>query len=118
MHENEAIKSFSQSEKIKSGLIWATQMAEMYTALPESDKPGAERMLKALVGMIGNEIHIAQKSAPNEFWLEAGKDVETALVMMTSGVVHELGYHLTQALSKVTTIGQQSMTFLIEKALL
>lgn len=118
MHANQAIKSFSQSEKIKSGLIWATQMAEMCNAFPESDKPAAERMLKAMVGMIGNEIHIAKKSAPNEFWLKAEKDVETALVMMASGAVHELGYHLTQALSKVTTIGQQSMTFLVEKGLL
>ena len=118
MHVDKTIKSFSQSEKIKSGLIWATQMAEMYNALSENDKPGAERMLNALVGMIGNEMHIAQKTASSDLWIEAGKDIETALVMMASGVVHELGYHLTHALSKITTIGQQSMTLLVEKSLL
>ena len=48
----------------------------------------------------------------------AEKDMNTALVMLNSGVAHEAGYHLTQALSKVTNIGQQSMSLLIEKGLL
>ncbi len=44
--------------------------------------------------------------------------MNTALVMLNSGVTHEAGYHLTQALTKVTTVGQQSMTLLTEKGLL
>ena len=51
-------------------------------------------------------------------WLEAAKDVDTALVMVNSGVVHDSGYHLTQALSRVTTVGQQSMGLLVDKGLL
>jgi hypothetical protein len=118
MNTSQAIKAFSQSEKLKSGLIWATQMAEVYQALAGSDKPGAETILKTFVSMIGNEINVAQKAAPHEAWLEAEKDVNTAMVMLNSGVAHECGYHLTQALSKVTNIGQQSMTQLIDEGLL
>ena len=118
MQTNESIKAFSQSEKLKSGLIWASQIVEAYKALPESDKPGAEKILKILIGMIASEIHIAQKAAPHQIWPEAEKDVNTALVMLNSGVAHDVGYHLTQALSKVTTVGQQSMTRLVEKGLL
>jgi hypothetical protein len=118
MQISTAIKAFSQSEKIKSALIWATQIVEVYIALPESEKPGAERMLKTMIGMIGNEVHIAKKSAPSEIWLDAEKDIETALVMMNSGVPLESGYHLTRALTKVTTIGQKSMSVLIENGLL
>jgi hypothetical protein len=44
--------------------------------------------------------------------------MNTALVMLNSGVAHDSGHHLTQALSKVTTIGQQSMSLLVEKELL
>jgi hypothetical protein len=33
-------------------------------------------------------------------------------------VAHDTAHHLTQALSKVTTIGQQSMSLLVEKGLL
>ena len=118
MQTDQAIKAFSQSEKLKSGLIWATQIAEVYVALPEPEKPGAERVLKTLIGMIASEIHIAKNAAPHEIWLEAEKDVNTAVVMLNSGVAHDTSHHLTQALSKVTTIGQQSMGFLVEKGLL
>lgn len=118
MEIDQAIKAFSQSEKLKSGLIWATQLAEVYVALAESDKPGAEKIIKMLVSMIGNEIMVAQKAAPHDDWREAAKDVDTAMVMLNSGVAHESGYHLTQALSKVVNIGQQSMTRLIDEGLL
>ena len=118
METNEAIKAFSQSEKLKSALIWASQLGEIHLALAEPDKPGAERIIKTLVSMIGNEISVAQKAAPHDDWLAAEKDINTAMVMLNSGVFHEVGYHLTQALSKVTNIGQQSMAALIEKELL
>jgi hypothetical protein len=118
METYEAIKAFSQSEKLKSALIWATQLGEVNLALAEADKPGAEKIIKVLVSMIGNEIGVAQKAAPHDDWLEAEKDVNNAMVMLNSGVAHESGYHLTQALSKVTNIGQQSMSLLIKKGLL
>ena len=118
MQTNQSIKAFSQSEKLKSGLIWATQIVEVYNALPEPEKPGAERILKTLIGMIASEIHIAKNAAPHEIWLAAEKDINTAIVMLNSGVAHDSAYHLTQALSKVTTIGQQSMSFLVDKGLL
>ncbi|MBT8369950.1 MAG: hypothetical protein KJO34_03240 [Deltaproteobacteria bacterium] len=118
MQINQAIKAFSQSEKLKSSLIWATQMVEVTIALAESEKPGAERVLKTFISMIGNEINIAKKAAPHDIWLDAEKDLNTAMVMLNSGVAHEVGYHLTQALSKVTTIGQQSMTLLVNDGLL
>jgi len=118
METNEAIIAFAQSEKLKSGLIWATQMSEVCLALPEQDKSGAEKMLKTFVSMLGNEINVAQKAAPHDAWLEAQKDVNAAMVMLNSGVAHETGFHLTQALSKVTNVGQQSMTQLIDEGLL
>jgi len=118
METNQAIMAFSQSEKLKSALIWASQLGEMTLALAEADKPGAEKIIKTLVSMIANEIGVAQRAAPHDDWLAAEKDVNTAMVMLNSGVVQESGYHLTQALSKVTNIGQQSMSLLIEKGLL
>jgi hypothetical protein len=118
MHTHQSIKAFSQSEKLKAGLIWANQVVEVYVALPESEKPGAERILKTLIRMIASEIHIAKNAAPHEIWLAAEKDINTALVMLNSGVAHDSAYHLTQALSKVTTIGQQSMSLLVDKGLM
>jgi len=118
MNVNQAIIAFCQSDKLKSGIIWASQIIEMYLGLSESEKPGAERVLKTLINMIATEIHVAMKAAPHKVWGEAEKNINTALVMLNSGVTHEAGYHLTQALTQVTTIGQQSMTFLTDEGLL
>ena len=90
----------------------------MYKALPEGDKPGAEKIIKAFVDMLGSEILICKKSAPSDLWLEVEKSIDTALVMINSSVVQEAGYHLTQALTHVTTIGQRSMSILKDKGLL
>ena len=118
MQVNQAILAFSQSEKLKSGIIWANQIIEMYIALAESEKTGAERVLKTLINMIATEIHVAKKAAPHDAWPDAEKDVNTAVIMLNSGVTHEAGFHLTQALTKVTTIGQQSMSRLTDEGLL
>jgi hypothetical protein len=118
MEINDAITAFSQSEKIKAGLIWTTQAIEMYKALPEGEKPGAEKIIRAIVDMIGSEILICRKSAPNELWMEVERNIDTAMVMINSSVAHEAGYHLTRALTQVTTIGQRSMSILKEKGLL
>ena len=118
MQVNQAIIAFSQSEKLKSGIIWASQIVEMYIGLSEPEKPGAERVLKTLINMIATEINVAKKAAPHDVWSDAEKDMNTALVMLNSGVTQETGFHLTKTLTKVTTIGQQSMTILADKGLL
>ena len=118
MKPADAITTFSQSEKIKAGLIWTTQVIEIYKTIPEGDKPGAEKMIRAIVDMIGNEILICRKSAPNELWMEVEKNIDTAMVMIKSSVAHEAGYHLTRALTQVTTIGQRSMSILRDNGLL
>jgi hypothetical protein len=38
--------------------------------------------------------------------------------MINSNVAHEAGYHLTQALTQVTTIGQRSMSVLKNQKLI
>jgi hypothetical protein len=118
MQIRDAITTFSQSEKIKAGLIWTTQVIEIYKTIPEGDKPGAEKMIRAIVDMIGNEILICRKSAPNELWMDVEKNIDTAMVMINSSVAHEAGYHLTRALTQVTTIGQRSMSILRDNGLL
>jgi hypothetical protein len=38
--------------------------------------------------------------------------------MINSNIAHEAGYHLTQALTQTTTIGQRSMSILTDEGLL
>ncbi len=110
--------AFSQSEKVKAGLIWISSALEVLVALPESDKIGAEKMIKLIIGMLADEVRLAGKLLSEEHWAEADKHIDKAMVMINSGVAHDAGFHLTRALSQVTTIGQRAMTFLRDQELI
>lgn len=114
MNAKQAIISFSQSEKVKSGLIWCSQCVQLARNLPEGEQAGAVRLVKNLLAMVVNEAQLARRAGHNEVWLQAEKDLNTARVMIDSGVIEEATYHFTQALSQVNSIGQQAMTYLID----
>ena len=118
METNEAIMAFSQSEKIKSGLIWVTQTLNLLEGLPGGEKAGGEKVINAVLNMVGNEIKLAQTVGGDRGWEEIEPHLEKALIMVNSGVGGEANAHLSMALSKVTNIAQGSMTFLKEKGLL
>ncbi|MDZ7695617.1 MAG: hypothetical protein U5R49_01370 [Deltaproteobacteria bacterium] len=118
METQEAIMGFSQSEKIKSAIIWTSQALELTAALNGPEKEGATRMMKMKIDHIIQEIRLAKNIAGNPYWDDIEKDMENAVVMINSGVAADSVSHLTQALSKVTSIGQRSMAFLKEKGLI
>ena len=117
MNSKQAVISFSQSEKVKSGLIWCSQCAQIAENLPAEEKRGAVELLKSLMAMVANEAQLARQAGKNDIWLEVEKLMNTARVMVDSGVVEEATYHFTQALSQVNRIGQQSMTYLVDQGL-
>ena len=118
MNTKSAIIAFSQSEKIKAGLIWASQTIEANMGIPEPEKRGSEKIISALLNMIAGEIHVVMKVAPHERWEMVTKHIETAGVMVNSNVAHDATFHLSKALSQVTSIGHESMTLLSENNLL
>jgi hypothetical protein len=118
MNSKSAIIAFSQSEKIKAGLIWASQTLEVNASLPEMEKKGSQRIIAALLNMIAGEIHVVMEMAPHHRWDATMKHISTALVMVNSNVAHDAPFHISKALSQVTSIGHESMTLLAEKGLL
>ena len=118
MDTQKAIMAFSQSEKIKAGIIWLSQSLELAGGLPGSEGQAGQKMSQALANMVFHEIQLAKSIASDERWEEAEKAVDQAIIMINSGVGPESIMHLTQALSQVTSIGQRSMSYLKEKGLL
>jgi hypothetical protein len=112
MNISEAILSFSQSEKIKSGLIWAIHLSEMRESIPQNQRSGADKFLETLIDMIGHEIQLTRNMIQEKAWHEAEQSVNTALVMIRSKVPEESSFHLTNAISRVTSLGQRAMTYL------
>ena len=66
MNIRETIMAFSQSEKIKSGLIWVSQAIELANGLPEPERQGAERVIKAIIEMVLQEIGLAKGDLTDE----------------------------------------------------
>jgi hypothetical protein len=118
MEINEAIMAFSQSEKIKAGLIWVSQTLNLLEGLPSGEKAGGEKVINAVLNMVGHEIKLARAVGGDCGWEEIEPYIEKALVMVHSGVGGEANAHLSKALSKITNIAHESMSLLKEKGLL
>jgi hypothetical protein len=118
MKTNEAVAAFSQSEKIKAGLIWVSQIVEHLQGLPGEQRKGGEKLTRILLGMVAQEMALAKALTRIEYWQEAESHIEKAVVMIESGVAEEALLHLSRALSKVTNIAQESMSLLKESGLL
>ena len=118
METREAIIAYAQSEKVKAGLLMASQLLELYNGMPEHERHTAERFLRPLIAMIANEVYLSKKMTAIDVWSSVEKSLNGALVMMNSGVLSEAGYHVVQAISAVTTIGQRAMQHLINQKLL
>jgi len=118
MNVQEAVMAFSQGDKIKAGIIWANQTLAMFTDLSPQELSGAERIVKVLINMIANEINLAKRLTKDESWDEVEKNMDMAVVMVNSKMVQESGFHLTQALTHVTSIAQRAMTVLKDEGVL
>ena len=118
MEVQKTIITFSQSEKIKSGLIWVSQALQLLDGLQEPEKRGGETVAKAILDMIVHEIQLGKNVSGDVSWDEVLGHIDKAMVMINSGVAVEAVVHLTQGLSQVTSIGHRSMSFLKEKGFL
>ncbi|RJR19499.1 MAG: hypothetical protein C4582_10350 [Desulfobacteraceae bacterium] len=110
--------AFSQSEKLKAGIIWISGAVEVMAGIGAAEKKGAERVIRLMLGMVSQEVRLAATVAPSGQWQEVDRFLDQAMVMFDSGVGADSVYHLTQALSRVTGIGHASMNFLKEKGLI
>ncbi|MCU0605479.1 MAG: hypothetical protein MUC33_22795 [Desulfobacterales bacterium] len=118
METKEAILAYAQSEKAKAGLLMAAQLLEIYKGMPDHERHAAERVLRPLISMIANEVYLSKKMTAVVLWAGVEKSLNTALVLMNSGVLAEATYHVVQAISAVTTIGQRAMQHLMDQKLL
>ena len=108
----QAITAYAQSEKVKSGLIWICQISEQVAVMDGPGRQQAMLLLKTLAHMVADESNLAGRISGDSRWHDIGKKINMALVMINSGVPQETGFHLTQALTRVTRIGGQAASVL------
>ena len=106
----------AQSEKIKSGIIWTQQALLLATQLPDAEKTGSLRIVRFYLSQIANEIQLAFHLTQENYFTEAAKQINSALVMFDSGVGEDASPRLVQALSMVTSAGQNAYSVLSNQA--
>ncbi len=119
MGTQEDIIAFSQSEKLKAGVIWIQQIANSYIYSSEEKKAGLRTAVEQMLALLEQELFLAKRVASGQEWLEVERSFDKAATMLSSDP-HELGvqecvYHLTLALSHITNIGQRTMGRLFNK---
>ena len=115
MDSKTAVLVYAQSEKIKAGLIWVSQIADQVAAMDVGERHNSLTLLKTLARLVAGEAGLAARVSNDTSWHEIGKSIEKALVMIESGVPQETGFHLTQALTRVTRIGGRAARVLEQK---
>jgi hypothetical protein len=110
-----AVAAYAQSEKVKSGLIWLCQMAEQVAAMQGSGRQQGVQLLETLARLVADESQLAERVTGDGRWHEIGEKIRMALVMIRSGVPQETGFHLTQAISRVTRIGGRAASILRDR---
>lgn len=114
MDPKSAITQLTQSEKIKSGLIWISHAVGMFSGMPEHHKKGASAAFRAFVGMLLHEVHLVHRATEDPDWATVEKHIDMALVMIDSGVAGEASFHLTRALSHTTAKAEEAMRALTQ----
>ncbi len=113
-----AVIEYAQSEKLKTGLIWIIQVVESSATMEAHGNPGAAGIIHILLRLSTQETRIARRMIKTEEWDDIERHIDMAIVMVNSGVPGEASFHLTRALSGVTSLAERSMSLLKRHGLL
>ena len=114
----QAIILYAACEKLKANLIWLAGLLEGIAPYPKPALPPSEKLLQDHLRRIAYDLHTLLESTGSPRLKKAQSHMETAMVMMDSGVSYESVYHTTRALSQITSVGQEAMEQLKDKGLL
>jgi hypothetical protein len=100
------ILAYSQSEKVKAGLIWLSQGMLQFHDDPPARPAGAEKLALSILAMIRDEVQLGWQLTHETAWQQADSHLQRAATMIHSGVAHDAPWHLTLALRQITAAGR------------
>ena len=118
METRKAILIYQYSERIKSELIIASGLLARMITLEGEELIGAEKMMTSFLEALAGEIRIAQRVEKSISLLEAENRIMEAIGRMKLLEHSEMGRCISEALSFVTTLGQESMEALMDRHLI
>ncbi|MDJ0781983.1 MAG: hypothetical protein QNJ22_08420 [Desulfosarcinaceae bacterium] len=100
------ILAYTQSEKVKAGLIWLSQGLLQFPDASAPRQRAAETLSLSILAMIRDEVQLGWRLTREIAWQKADEHLQQAAAMIHSGVAHDAPWHLTLALRHITAVGQ------------
>lgn len=113
-----AIICFQYTERIKSELIIAANLLGEISELKGDELAGAEKLVLSFLRALQGEARIAHNVLGMRNFEEAGDKVEEVAERVRSHEYLEATRRISEAISLITTGGQQATEVLTEKGLL
>jgi len=113
-----AIICFQYTERIKSELIIAATLLEEMGELENDELAGAEKLMLSFLRALQGELRIAHSVLQMQNFREAGDKVAEIAESVSSHKYPEATKRISEAISRITTGGQQATQLLKEKGLL
>lgn len=112
MASKDVIIGYQQAERIKSGLIIASKLLSTLEGLKGSEKNGAEKLFKAYLASLRNEMRLAFNVTRSDEFLRAEDKIDDVMTGRDADTA------VSQAISLVTTACANRMNELIAMDLL
>ena len=118
MDVKDAVISFQYAERIKSGLIIASELVDEVAAMDYEERKGARKLLIHFMNALLGEIRIAYNASKLNFFKEAGLIFEEVIENIRSEKYEEALRSISYAVSSATTGGEIAANILKENEML
>ena len=110
-----AIVCFEYVERVKSELMMAAKLLDVIDALKGEEAVGAKKIMSSFLSSIQGEIRMAQNILGSKNFEEADKKISEADQKMRENKSQEAVQSISEAITRVTTSGQEAVETLREK---
>ncbi len=101
-----ALVAYTAAEHLKNSLIMTSQLLAAVPSYPEADRPGAGRMLVAVLEVIRGDAQRAAQQTGDQSFQRAAENLSEAISLTESRSFEQAAERVGMAVSQVTTAAQ------------
>ncbi len=101
-----ALTSYTAAEHLKNSLITVSQLLASVSSYPESERPGAARMLTHLLGAVRGDAQRAHQVTGEVPFQRATENLSEAISLTESREFEQAAERVGRAISQTTTVAQ------------
>lgn len=101
-----ALEAYKQAEHLKTSLIMVSQLLATIPSYPESERPGAGRVLVTVLEVVRGDAQRAAQATSEQPFQRAAENLSEAISLVESRSFEQAAERVGMAISHVTTPAQ------------